>query len=210
MKENMKKFFDKSKKIINKVETKLQKLKDKLGKISFLKKVGDVLHPYRQVISLVCFSLTLLALILISILAMHEYVVPVCILMIIEVLMAVFLHRTELWIHGLLLIAQFAAGLIMDRFPLVLLCIIAYVAATVTLQFAYTEPKQEAKKSEAGKSEEPKSEEPISEEPKTEDVAEETTVENLNDSEIMHEKHETEKANVHEKSKHKHKNKKKK
>lgn len=138
MKEKINKFKEKMKNIGNNI-------KEKLNKISFMKKLMDAAKTHRFVLSMVFFCVTVLALILGATLGMKEFVVQVCVLMIIETLMAVLLHRTELWVHGILLVAQIVAGVVINRLPLVILCMVAYIAATITLQFAF-EKKVEDKK----------------------------------------------------------------
>ncbi len=81
------------------------------------------------------FAVVSLVLILVAILMLNEFVVPVCLLIILEAGMAACLHKVELWKHGILLAAQIVAGIIIGRVPLVIVCVIAYVAATVALQF---------------------------------------------------------------------------
>ena len=76
-----------------------------------------------------------LIVILTAVLALKEFVVPVCVLVILEAGMAAFFHKAELWKHGILLAAQIAAGFIIGRGLLVIVCVIVYVAATVALQF---------------------------------------------------------------------------
>lgn len=136
MKEKINKCKEKMKNIVNNI-------KEKLNKIDFLKKLIGAAKTHRFVLSMVFFCVTVLALILGATLGMHEFVVQVCVLMIIETLMAVLLHRTELWVHGILLVAQIVAGVVIDRLPLVILCLIAYIAATITLQFAFEKKAEE-------------------------------------------------------------------
>jgi len=73
-------------------------------------------------------------LILVAMLALQEFVVSVCVLIIIEAAMAALLHQAEIWKHGILLGLQIVAGIIIKRIPLVIICVIAYVAATFALQ----------------------------------------------------------------------------
>ncbi len=80
------------------------------------------------------FALVALVLILIAVFGLNEFVVSVCVLLILEAGMAVCLHKAELWKHGVMLAAQIAAGIIIGRVSLVIICIIAYVAATAALQ----------------------------------------------------------------------------
>lgn len=88
------------------------------------------------------FAIVSLILILIAMFALNEFVVSVCALVILEAGMAAFLHKVELWKHGVMLAAQIVAGIIIGRVPLVIICVIAYVAATVALQFmTKTSPK---------------------------------------------------------------------
>ena len=48
--------------------------------------------------------------------------------------MAALLHQAEIWKHGILLGLQLVAGIMMNRIPLIIICIVAYVAATFALQ----------------------------------------------------------------------------
>ena len=88
-----------------------------------------------KMIAIVAFAVVSLILILISIFGLKEFVVPVCGLIILEAGMAACLHKVELWKHGVMLIAQIVTGIIIGRVLLVIVCVIAYVAATVALQF---------------------------------------------------------------------------
>ena len=81
------------------------------------------------------YAIVSLILILVAMLALKEFVVSVCVLIILEAGMAAFLHKVELWKHGVMLAAQVVAGIMIGRVSLVIICVIAYVAATVALQF---------------------------------------------------------------------------
>ena len=98
-------------------------------------KIKDLCEGNKMAPAVGIFSVVSLALILVAMLALKEFVVSVCALIILEAGMAALLHKVELWKHGVLLAAQFVAGLIIGRIPLVIICMIAYVAATVALQF---------------------------------------------------------------------------
>lgn len=108
-------------------------VKDKV--IEFVKKIGDTLKTHSLITSIVGFSVISLILILVAIFALQEFVVSVCVLLIIEVAMAALLHQVELWKHGVLLGLQIVVGVIISRIPLIIICVIAYVAATFALQF---------------------------------------------------------------------------
>lgn len=83
------------------------------------------------------FCAAVLAVILISTLALKVPVVPVCLIVVIEAALAVALHQAELWIHGILIIAELIAGIVLGRIPLMILCIAIYIAATFVLQLIY-------------------------------------------------------------------------
>jgi len=107
-------------------------IKDKV--IELAKKVWDWIKTNSLGTSIVAFSLVSLILILVAMLALQEFVVSVCVLIIIEAGMAALLHQAEIWKHGILLGLQLVAGIMMNRIPLIIICIVAYVAATFALQ----------------------------------------------------------------------------
>ena len=115
------------------MKEKVMDIKDKA--VELAKKVWELLKTNRLVTAVVGFSVISLILILVAIFALQEFVVSVCVLIVIEVAMAALLHQAEIWKHGILLGLQLLAGIIIVRIPLVIVCIIAYVAATFALQF---------------------------------------------------------------------------
>ena len=108
-------------------------MKEKFTEIK--NKAIELCKGNKMVPAVAIFSVVSLVLILVAMLLLNEFVVSVCVLIILEAGMAALLHKVELWKHGVLLAAQFVAGLIIGRIPLVVVCMIAYVAATVALQF---------------------------------------------------------------------------
>ncbi len=112
---------------------KLKMAKDKV--IDVVKKVFTYFKTNMMATAVLGFAVVSLILILVAMLALNEFVVSVCVLIILEAGMAAFLHKAEIWKHGIMLAAQVVAGIIIKRIPLVIICVIAYVAATVALQF---------------------------------------------------------------------------
>ena len=108
-------------------------MKDKV--VAFIKNLFGVVKSHKVVTSVAVFCIVALILILTAIFALQEFVVSVCVLIIIEVAMAEMLHHAEIWKHGILLGLQIAAGVILERVPLIVICIIAYIAATLALKF---------------------------------------------------------------------------
>ena len=97
----------------------------------------------KMILFLGIFATIMLALILIPVLAWEEFVVSVCVVLLLAVLMAVLLHKTELWVHGIILAVMLTGGLLIGRFWMMFLCVHAYVAAIGTLHFAFGSKKTE-------------------------------------------------------------------
>ena len=87
-------------KILDTIKGFWTKTKEQLKKINVVNKLVELMKAHRFVLSIVFFCVVILTLILVATLGWGEFVVPVCVLMILEVAMAVLLHRTEIWIHG--------------------------------------------------------------------------------------------------------------
>lgn len=102
--------------------------------IELAKKAWEWMRANGLVVGTVMFSVVAFILILIAMFVLQEFVVSVCILLIIEAAMAALLHQAEIWKHGVLLGLQLVAGIIIGRIALVIICMIAYVAATFALQ----------------------------------------------------------------------------
>ena len=122
---------------LTKLKATLLKIKERLKKIDVLNKLVALMRAHRLVLSLIFFCVAILALILGATLGSGEFVVQVCVLMIIEVAMAVLLHKSELWIHAILLVAQVVTAFVIDRVSLTILCVVAYIVTTITLQLAF-------------------------------------------------------------------------
>jgi len=115
------------------MKEKLMNIKDKV--VEFSKKVWTLVKTHSLVTAVVAFSVVSLILILVAMLALQEFVVSVCILIVIEAAMAALLHKVELWKHGVLLVAQIVVGVLVKNIPLVAICVVLYVAATAALSF---------------------------------------------------------------------------
>ena len=97
-------------------------------------KIQERTQRDNALIALLAFCIVAVSVIVVNVTVMNLSVVPVCLLMILEVGIAVLLHHAELWIHGVLLLAEIIAGVALGRIVLVLLCILVYIAATFTLK----------------------------------------------------------------------------
>ncbi len=115
------------------MKEKLMEIKDKV--VELAKKAYEYMKANRLVTAGVGFAVVSLILILVAMLALQEFVVSICVLIILEAGMAALLHQAEIWKHGILLGLQLLAGIIIGRIPLIIICVISYVAATFALQF---------------------------------------------------------------------------
>jgi len=118
-------------------------IKDKI--VHTAKKTYQYLKANPFVTSIIAFCVVILILILVAMLALKEFVISVCVLMILEAMMAVLLHKAELWKHAVLVVAQIVAGVIIGRIPLIIICVLAYIAAMVALHFMFKKTKTSPK-----------------------------------------------------------------
>ena len=98
-------------------------------------KIQERVQRDNALIALLVFCIVAVSAILINIMVMELSVVSVCLLLIIEVGIVVLLHHAELWIHGVLLLAEVIAGIVMGKVVPVLLFAAVYVMATIALKY---------------------------------------------------------------------------
>ena len=96
---------------------------------------GDVnLGDKKVVVTIAAFAVIVAAMVLIGVCVLHVPVVAMCMLVILETALAVFLHHAELWLHGAVILAEVIAGILCSKILLIVLCAVVYVAATACLQ----------------------------------------------------------------------------
>lgn len=86
---------------------------------------------------LVLFGVIVAALlvILVSIMALDIPVAAVCIIVVVEAALAACLHDVPIWLHGLVLIGQIIAGIIVGQIVFIILCMVIYLAGILALRF---------------------------------------------------------------------------
>ena len=94
----------------------------------------DLIKKNKTIVSIAIFVVVVAISIVVMTVVLKQPVVPVCVLVLIEATIAVMLHNAELWMHGVLLLAEIIAGVALGRIVLFLLCILVYIAATFTLK----------------------------------------------------------------------------
>ena len=97
-------------------------------------KVNLNLSDKKMVMTIAAFAVIVAAMVLIGVCVLHVPVVAMCMLVILETALAVFLHHAELWLHGVVILAEVIAGILCSKILLVVLCAVVYVAATACLQ----------------------------------------------------------------------------
>ena len=92
------------------------------------------LSDKKMVMTIAAFAVIVAAMVLIGVCVLHVPVVAMCMLVILETALAVFLHHAELWLLGVVILAEVIAGILCSKILLVVLCAVVYVAATACLQ----------------------------------------------------------------------------
>ena len=75
-----------------------------------------------QVPTLLAFAAIVAIMVIVGVRVLNVPVVPMCLLVIIEAVIAVMLHHAELWVHGLLILAELCAGVAGKKTVLIILC----------------------------------------------------------------------------------------
>lgn len=96
--------------------------------------VMDYIVSHKKILSIALLCIMAIVVNLVAALALKLSIVPVCLLIILEAGMAVCLHHVELWVHGLVVIAQIVAGVFAHQVILMVLCAVIYIFALVVLQ----------------------------------------------------------------------------
>ena len=95
---------------------------------------------------LIAFAILTLADVLVCVLAFDEPVVPVCLLVLLECVMASKLLGTEIWIHGIVVVIQLIVGILADRTALTILLLVIYLLAVGTLMLKRIGDKKDGKR----------------------------------------------------------------
>lgn len=96
---------------------------------------ASVLQENKSMLLLFAVIVAALAVILVSILLLSVPAVPVCVIVLLEAALAVCLHDVPIWLHGLVVIAQAAAGILCGSTVFILLCAVIYLIGILTLRF---------------------------------------------------------------------------
>ncbi len=105
-----------------------------------MNKALDLLKK-KPVYPLGIFLLAAIIMIVISELALGIPVVAVCTIVILEAALSALLNRIPIWVHGLIIIAQIVAGILVSKAVFMILMAVIYVLAVALL---YLWSKEEA------------------------------------------------------------------
>ncbi len=95
----------------------------------------DFIKTHKNMVSLAIFVIIAAISVVVMTVILKQSVIPVCVLVLIEAGIAVLLHNAEVWMHGLLILAEIIAGIATGRIVILLLCILVYIAAIFALKF---------------------------------------------------------------------------
>ncbi len=73
------------------------------------------LSDKKMVMTIAAFAVIVAAMVLIGVCVLHVPVVAMCMLVILETALAVFLHHAELWLHGVVILAEVIAGILCSK-----------------------------------------------------------------------------------------------
>ncbi len=110
----------------------MDKFKSKVKEI-FSKSTGWI-KEHQSLVMLIAYGVLCLAVILLATLLMKKSAVIVCLLLVVQTLLAAFLYKLDTWIHGVLLVVQVCIAIIMNQFNLVLYYAVIYIVAILILQ----------------------------------------------------------------------------
>ena len=79
--------------------------------------------------------LAILAVVLVSVLALKLPALGVCLAVLLEAGIAVCLHDVPIWFHGLVLLAEIIAGILCAVLLFMVLCAALYIAEIIVLKF---------------------------------------------------------------------------
>lgn len=89
----------------------------------------------KSLIMLCAFVLLAVLTIVLGLLVFHIPAVTVCLVILIEALLAVCLHNVPLWVHGIVLVAEVALGIYVSLPVFMILAAICYLVAIFVLKF---------------------------------------------------------------------------
>lgn len=95
----------------------------------------DFIKDNKKVISIALFAVIAIIAIVVLALVLKTPIVPVCVFIVIEALLAVLLHNAELWMHGVAVLVQIIAGIALGKIVIIIICVLVYIVATLALKF---------------------------------------------------------------------------
>lgn len=96
--------------------------------------IGTMNLLQKRIAVMCLFAVVALLVILAGVLGCHVSVLPVCVLLVIQVLICVLLDQNPVWLHGCVILAELIVGIATEKTVLMLLLIVIYIAATLALE----------------------------------------------------------------------------
>ncbi len=110
-------------------------------KMNLRKLDKDMLKQQTPLISLGIFLIGALVMILVSYFVLGIPLVAVCTIVVLEALLCALLNQIPLWIHGIIVIGQVVAGVMVHKTVFMVLMAVVYIAA-VTFLYLWTSKKE--------------------------------------------------------------------
>lgn len=94
----------------------------------------SIISENKSMLVLFVVIVAVLAVILASIMALKVAVVPVCVIVLIEIALAICLQKVPIWLHGVVSIAQIVAGVLCGMTVFMVMCVVVYWLGIIALR----------------------------------------------------------------------------
>ena len=119
-------------------KTKSSKFKHGKKQSGFLEQIKEI-KTNEPMTALVVFAVLAVVFIILGIFVCKVNPVSVCVIVLLEALLAACLNKVPLWVHIVLVAAEFALGIIGNQILLMIFGAVIYFAAVLTISFMRTE-----------------------------------------------------------------------
>ena len=89
----------------------------------------------KEKVAIIFYCIVSLMMVLSSVIVYSEPVVPVCILLLMETAIIALLNKSPIWLHGIFIVIQLVAGILMERTALTVLLTVCYLTGFFALYF---------------------------------------------------------------------------
>lgn len=98
-----------------------------------IKTAKDWMKYNKDKVAMILYCVAALFMVLISVFVYSQPVVPICCILLLETGIVALLNNCKLWIHGIFIVVQLIAGILMDKTAIVVLLTICYLVGVFSL-----------------------------------------------------------------------------